>query len=264
MLRFVKRVKTFLKYRVPHPILSLRLTLLGLPEDILYILLFIFKDNGVDFFQKVYLIMKLYLISFLINCPHKQSEIIQIIDSIISIPSSKNKYIIEAGSYKGGSTAKLSLACKIANKQLIVFDSFEGLPEDNEYQNEGIFRKNFYFYKEAYYGKLSEVKNNVKKFGNIEACSFIKGWFEKTMPRFNKDICLIFLDVDLVSSTKICLKFLYPLLIKGGVLFSHDGHIPNIIELFDDSQFWMNEVGYEKPYIIGLKKRRLIKIIKDQ
>lgn len=45
---------------------------------------------------------------------------------------------------------------------------------------------------------------------------FIKGWFEDTMPVFNERIIAAYIDVDLASSTKTCLKYLYPLLVPGG------------------------------------------------
>ncbi len=72
----------------------------------------------------------------------------------------------------------------------------------------------------------------------------------------------MYLDVDLVSSAKTCLKYLYPLLKEDGVLFSHDGIFPSIVNVFDNDQFWKDEAGVTKPPIIGLKKEKLIKIIK--
>ena len=39
---------------------------------------------------------------------------------------------MEAGCFKGGSTAKFSIAAKIAGRRLYVFDSFQGIPAHNE------------------------------------------------------------------------------------------------------------------------------------
>src|SRR5580698_5296056 len=36
--------------------------------------------------------------------------------------------VIECGTWKGGSAANLSLACRIVGRKLKIFDSFEGLP----------------------------------------------------------------------------------------------------------------------------------------
>ena len=80
--------------------------------------------------------------------------------------------------------------------------------------------------KGKYCGSLEEVKNNIAKYGEIGVCHFIKGWFEETMSLFNKRIAAAYLDVDLASSTKTCLKYLYPLLVPGGVIISQDGDFP--------------------------------------
>jgi len=70
------------------------------------------------------------------------------------------------------------------------------------------------------------------------------------------------LDVDLASSTRTCLKYLYPQIVLGGILFSEDGDFPLVIEVFNNDEFWQKEVGYKKPYIEGLGKSKLIKIVK--
>jgi hypothetical protein len=58
------------------------------------------------------------------------------------------------------------------------------------------------------------------------------------------------------------LKYLYPLLEPGGVLYSQDGHLPLVIDVFNDRSFWRNEVGYARPEVIGLGEKKLIKIVK--
>ena len=60
---------------------------------------------------------------------------------------------------------------------------------------------------------------------------------------------------------RICCKSV-PLLQPGGVLYSQVGHLPLVIEVFDDDRFWENEVGCKKPRMIGLGKSKLI-VIKE-
>ena len=36
--------------------------------------------------------------------------------------------VVECGCFLGGSTANLSLVCEVVGRELIVYDSFEGLP----------------------------------------------------------------------------------------------------------------------------------------
>ena len=194
---------------------------------------------------------------------------LQVINSIFSIPPDSEGCIVEAGSYKGGSAVKFSLACRMAGRELVIFDSFHGFPEDDEFLDEmsshihkGSSAQKLYFSKNALFGSLDEVKDNIRRYGCIDNCKFLQGWFKDTMPDFNRKISVIYLDVDLASSARACLKYLYPLLEERGVLFSHDGIFPAVIELFDDDRFWENEIGVKKPDIIGLRKEKLIKIVK--
>lgn len=234
-------------------------------KDTKYILKFL-NDPELSYIpisKKMNLIKKFYLISSNVECPHSQREILEYINTILTLRQKSSACIVEAGCYKGGSTAKFSLAAEIANKKLIIFDSFEGIPENSENHGKDIFNSPAGFNKGDYCGTLAEVKKNVSRFGKIETCEFIKGWFDDTMPRFNKRISAIYIDVDLVSSSKTCIKYLYPLLEPGGYLYSQDGHLPLIIDLFNDKEFWENEVCVRKPVVQGLGRQKLIRIKKD-
>jgi hypothetical protein len=62
------------------------------------------------------------------------------ITTAILEPADVEGHVAEFGCFKGGLTAKLSLACEFVGKRLLVFDSFDGLPEpeprDAEHQIE--------------------------------------------------------------------------------------------------------------------------------
>ena len=77
---------------------------------------------------------------------------------------------------------------------------------------------------------------NVGRYGHVDACRFVRGWFEDTMPTFKEPIAAAYLDVDLVSSTQTCLKYLYPLIMPGGFLTSQDGHLPLVANVLLDWQ----------------------------
>lgn len=216
------------------------------------------QSNNVTFSQKLSIIQQLYKITSGVECPHAQHEIIKFIEEILSIPDGEKGVIVEAGCFKGGSAAKFSVAAKLTGRNLIIFDSFQGLPKNKEYFHDVIL----YFPEESFRASLREVKKNISNFGDIEVCSFVKGWFNDTMPKFNEPIAALYLDVDLASSTKTCLKYLYPLLVPGGVLISQDGHLPLVAEVFNDSNFWEKEVGCHKPKIEGLWQKKLIKIVR--
>lgn len=193
-------------------------------------------------------------------CAHTPAEIQRIITAILSTPASVRGCVVEAGCFKGGSTAKLSLAAKLANRKLVVFDSFEGLPEHHEHHDRTIFGEQTDFRSGRYAGRLDEVRANVERFGAPEVCEFVPGWFDDSMPRFHEPIAVAFVDVDLASSTRTCLKYLYPLLVPGGSIFSHDGHLPLCLEVIRDERFWVEEVGFPKPPIPGLGRRKLLQI----
>ena len=219
--------------------------------------------SSTTFRQRMSIIQKLYVISNSVPCPHTQNEVLSFITSILSIPDGIPGNIVECGAYKGGSSAKFSIAAAITSRRLIIFDSFEGLPPHSENHQINIFGEEADIPSGSYSGTLEEVSNTIEMYGDIGSCDFKKGWFKDTLPEFSSPIASVYLDVDLASSTKLCLKYLYPQLVKGGVLYSQDGHFPRVIDVFNDDRFWENEVGCPKPFIEGLGKKKLIKIVKS-
>jgi O-methyltransferase len=232
------------------------------PKDIGEVLAFLIKPRPkASFFQRLDIIKRLYAISRAIDCRHAENEIVSFMEVILSLPDATPGCIVEAGCFKGGSTAKFSIAARQANRKLVVFDSFEGLPEHDEPLDKstpgwqphppGSFS-----------ASLDMVIRNINRYGELEVCEFIQGWFEDTMPVFSRPVSAIFLDVALASSTRTCLKYLYPLLTTGGTLYSNDGYSPLVCDVFGDDEFWQKEVGCPKPHIGGLGRQKVIKIVK--
>lgn len=222
------------------------------------------RDMRATFVERLMIVTRLYRISYHVESPHTQREILRFIRSVLALSPISRAVIVEAGCFKGSSTAKFSLAAQAAGRQLVVFDSFQGIPVNEEAHQQNIFGGRAGFAAGDYRGTLAEVKANVSRFGDLESCRFVPGWFDETMPAFDANIAAIYLDVDLASSTRTCLKHLYPLLEPGGVLYSQDGHLPLVIDVLDDDDFWLREVGCEKPQIIGLRRRKLVKIVKPR
>jgi O-methyltransferase len=194
---------------------------------------------------------------FGVYCVHTHAEILEITNAILKIPSQVNGVVVEAGCFKGGSTAKLSIAEKLAKRKLVVFDSFAGLPDPKSSDRPE-------FYRGEYAGSLDEVRDNVRRYGEISACEFRKGWFSDTMPPFTDPVVIAFVDVDLSDSVQTCLKYLYPRVVPGGVIFSHDGHVPSCVAVMQDRSFWKDEVGIEAPLIPGLGEEKFLRIEKTQ
>lgn len=262
----IKKIKAKIKKILPTHLLIIYLFLKSFsfrPKEGISLIRFLFKSNPqASFFKRIFIIKQLYVISGNIPCEHTQHEMISVIQTILHTSLDTKGCVVEAGCYKGGSTAKFSIATNLTNRKLVVFDSFEGLPENEEPHEKNIFGGGASFTKGRYCGTLEEVKCNITKFGKLNSCEFIKGWFDDTMPFFSKPVVAIYLDVDLASSTRTCIKYLYPLLVPGGILYSQDCHLPLVINVIKDDEFWEKEVGYPKPYIEDLGTQKLIKIVK--
>jgi len=194
-----------------------------------------------------------------VRCYHTQVEILAVIDAIFSRAGRGALTVVEAGAGKGASTAKLSLAVARAGGRLVVFDSFRGLPPNDERHarldgSEVVFRAG------AFPGRLPSVQRVVARFGAPQVCDFRKGWFAQTMPLFDQPVDVVLLDVDLLASTRTCLVHLFPRLKAGGVLFTQDGHLRAIVDLLASERFWKEEVGVPVPEIDGLGERKMLAI----
>jgi O-methyltransferase len=213
--------------------------------------------------ERVLLLARWYRVTLALECAHGENELLPVLTAILSTPQSTPGVVIEAGCFKGGSTAKLSLAAAAAGRQLFAFDSFQGIP-DNDEVNQGNLDggANVIFKSGDYCGTLDAVKRNIGTAGRLDVCSFMQGWFEETMPHFNKPVIAGYIDVDLASSTRTCLKYLYPLLVPGGSLFSQDGHLPLVVDVLKDEEFWREEVGFAKPPMAGLGTHKIVRISK--
>jgi hypothetical protein len=165
--------------------------------------------------------------------------------------------ILELGCYKGGSTAKLSLLCKLTGRKLYAFDSFEGLPPPSTLDLKHnympwVYGKKYVEYSESSYaGSLEEVKRNVRRYGEISVCEFVKGYFENTLPNFKKIPAFIFMDVDYIESARTVIKHLWPKLRTGGYLFSHEALVSDFIRGLSEPQWWEKELKSHPPFILG-------------
>lgn len=171
--------------------------------------------------------------------------------------------VVEAGCGYGASSAKLSLAVRAASGHLHVFDSFRGIPPNDEehVQFDGrpvIFRTG------AFRGNLRSVQRTLARHGAPRVCTLHKGWFADTLPAtlpgLRSEIDIAILDVDLVASTRTCLVELFPRMRPDGVLFSLDGQLRATHALLGDADFWTGQVGVPQPVIHGLGRDKLLAI----
>lgn len=137
----------------------------------------------------------------------------------------------------------IAMAAGAPNKTIYAFDSFEGIPfpSNKDDQMPGIRHLADWERKvlpEPGHAKLESTgATSVSRddylehlgrsgvnMGNIYS---MKGWFEETIPLFveeNPDIeiAILRLDGDLYNSTLVCLQYLYPKLMQGGVCIIDD------------------------------------------
>jgi O-methyltransferase len=252
-----------LKKYLPWPVHYLYRKIYYAPQDIPAAFGFLFHStkSPTSAWSRLKLIGMFYLISYKVDCPHTEHELLTIARRILNLGPDVQGVIVEAGAYHGGSTSKLSLAAKLCGRQMAVFDSFEGMPENSEAGGKSIYGREHHFPKGSHAVSLEEVEHNVKRYGDISRCRFYKGFFSETMPNFKEKVALACINADLVESTKDCLRYLYPLMQKGGVIYSQDAHFPWIIELLSDQNFWRDEIGIQKPPMEDLGHSKLVAIV---
>ncbi len=169
--------------------------------------------------QKIKLLLGVYNVSRHVECAHAESEILSFGRAMLALPATVAGVFVEAGCFKGGSSTKFSLFARIAGRELVIFDSFAGIPDNKEDHGIHTTSGGPAFAKGDYCGDLEEVRENVRRYGDLGVCRFVKGYFEDSMPHFREPVAAAYLDVDLASSTRTCLKYLWPLLSPGGMIF---------------------------------------------
>lgn len=111
-------------------------------------------------------------------------------------------------------------------------DTFSGLPFISKFDKE--------FYEHEYAFSLESVKEYLQSY----SFNIIKGIFpnkESVNKLSNHQFSFIHLDVDVYQSTKDCLEFFYPLMIKNGIILTHDySNTEGVKKAFDD--FFDNKV----------------------
>ncbi|HEY1660959.1 MAG TPA: TylF/MycF/NovP-related O-methyltransferase [Verrucomicrobiae bacterium] len=180
-------------------------------------------------------------------------EQLVLVNAIFEIPKSVPGAIAEFGCYKGLSSVALSIAAKHTGRKLIIFDSFEGLPEPVETISHIADTSKLIYKKGDLAGSLEEVRAVVEKYGELSGVEFVKGYFCDTLPKRPKDerYALIFEDADLVESVRDVLRYAWPKLEQGCFFFSHEALDLEVVKLFYSDQFWNSVHGTNAPGLAG-------------
>ncbi|MCF1450502.1 hypothetical protein FS815_27385 [Agrobacterium vitis] len=220
------------------------------------------RELSVQFFHRLHIVKQHYLISSRLISPHTTEEMLTFIRAILTIPHDREGCIVEAGSYKGSSSAKFSIAAKLVGRTLVICDSFQGLPASEEEHGMSIENRAVIFNEGDFAGSLDEVRANIARYGALDACDFVEGWYDKSLVGWNREIAAMYIDIDLAASTRTCLTYLYPWLQPGAPLFSQDGHLPLVLNVFEDMSFWQETFGEPAPHVEGIWRKKLICIVR--
>jgi O-methyltransferase len=123
--------------------------------------------------------------------------------------------IVELGCFKGRTSAFIASILKYFNckKEIHVYDSFEGLPQQNK-----VDKKVRKIEKGFLAATIGDVKESHAKY-DVPLPTIHKGWFQKTLPQeLPNKICFSHLDSDYYDSIKISLKSIYCRLSPGAIV----------------------------------------------
>lgn len=113
------------------------------------------------------------------------------------------------------------------NKNIYLFDTFDGIPYSNEYDN--IHKAGDFGPTDRdplYYASFDEVKDTLSIYNNIKV---YRGIFpsETATHISDKKFSLVHLDVDVYQSYYECLNFFYPRMNNNGLILFDDYNIPS-------------------------------------
>jgi O-methyltransferase len=212
------------------------------------------SEYGVGFWTKLRLVWKFARNARRLETLSSIKEHMELARAIFAVPAGVEGDVVECGCYLGGSTVNISLVCKLVGRRLVICDSFEGLPEPGEHD-----RKHVYlhygttddYYKGRFAASLDVVRDNIAKWGSLEVCDFVPGFFENTLPQLDRQVVMAFLDVDLIDSLKPCLIGLWPHMSDGCRIYVHEAASLSLVSLFFATAWWREYLGEGPPGFVG-------------
>ena len=172
---------------------------------------------------------------------------------IFNLPKPVEGDVIECGCWKGASSASLSLVCEAVNRKLIVCDSFQGLPGNSaDAVHSYTHLEKFAHYRAGMFaGRYEEVVRNIEQYGSLESCLFVYGWFAESLKALDCPIAFGFFDVDLVSSMRDCIQWIWPRLVDGGLIYTDDSCDLEVVKAWFDDSWWRDVLRQGAPGYVG-------------
>lgn len=182
---------------------------------------------------------------------HRKLELAVVAESVLGCAA--DGPIVEFGCFKGLSTIKLSLIAAQTGRVLYVYDSFQGSPAPHETETTDVetHQGEVTWARGDYASGLDEVVANVKRWGCLDACEFVPGFFDETLPGFDLEPAVVFEDVDLPSSVRTVLTHCVPRMPSGSVFFTHEAAFRRVVsDVFENREFW-DSLGMTPPTLAG-------------
>ncbi len=166
--------------------------------------------------------------------------------------------LLECGCFAGGSSAKLSLVARLLGRRLLIFDSFQGLPEvEEQYLRDKHCRRGEDWVTNWDSGRFDAgkevVRRNIETHGDISVCTLVEGWFNETLTPENlpEKIAFAFTDVDLSNSARDCFVAIWPRLAEQGLFVTHDTAYIKVLQEFYNSRLWQEDFQSVPPILFG-------------
>jgi hypothetical protein len=237
---FEKKVNRW--FVLAHDLITLPLTVVALFYNAR-----IHPGYGVTWRQKFQLAWRMYWNCVAITTATSFKAHLAMAAKLLEIPPDREGVVVECGCFQGGSATNLSLACELVGRDLILYDSFEGLPaseKGEKYANP--------FTQGAFYGSLETVRDNITRRGAIDVCTFRKGWFKDTLPHHTENIVMMMLDVDFQASMHDCLLNLWPRLRPMGLVFIDEYVLVDYCAVFFSERSWRTYFDTTPPGLLGV------------
>ena len=156
-----------------------------------------------------------------------------------SLPRSKGA-VVECGCWCGGSTANLSLVCDIVGRQLIVYDSFEGLPppEARRPVREGRGDRHAQGRPRAGQGQRAPVRGD-------RALHVPQGLVQGHAPDHTEPIVALLPRRRLAGEPRTIACYLWPHLTDQGYVFIDEYVLTDYCALFWSERYWRDLLRHD-------------------
>ena len=165
--------------------------------------------------------------------------------------------IVECGVFKGNSLARFAIFRDLFgnpfSKKIIGFDTFGRFPK-TKFAQDKEFRKQLINTAGVQSISKEQLVRVLKHKGISKHVELVKGDITKTVPRYADShpalrISLLNIDTDIYEPVVTILKYLYPRVVKGGVVIFDDygvfpGETKAVEEYFKDKNIKIRKLGF--------------------